>query len=51
MINTQQIILMMPLFYISLPANAAVFFNFIMQIASFDIIPTDLFYNDVLGWS
>ena len=42
---------MLPLFCISLPGNAAIFFNFIMQIASFDIIPTDLFYNDVLGWS
>ena len=50
MINTQQIILMMPLFNLALPANAALFFGFLMQIASFDIIPTDIFYNDVLNW-
>jgi hypothetical protein len=51
MVNTQQIILMLPLFNLSLPGNAGIFFNFMMQIASFDIIPTDLFYDDVLGWT
>jgi hypothetical protein len=30
MINTQQIIVLMPLFSINLPPNAAVFFGFIM---------------------
>ena len=45
MINTQQIIVMMPLFSINLPANAGVFFGFIMQIAAFDILPTDSFYD------
>jgi hypothetical protein len=50
MINTQQIILMMPLFNLAIPANAALFFGYLKQIASFDIIPTDIFYNDVLNW-
>jgi hypothetical protein len=45
MINTQQIIVLMPLFTIKLPPNAGVFFGFIMQIASFDILPTEGFYD------
>jgi hypothetical protein len=35
----------MPLWNIKLPANAAMFFGFIMTIASFDLLPTDTFYN------
>jgi hypothetical protein len=36
---------MMPLFSVNLPHNAGVFFGFIMQIAAFDILPTDSFYD------
>jgi hypothetical protein len=36
----------MPLWNIKLPANAAMFFGFIMTIASFDLLPTDSFYNE-----
>lgn len=36
----------MPMFSVNLPPNAGVFFGFIMQIASFDILPTDGFYDD-----
>ena len=36
----------MPLFAVNLPPNANYFFGFIMTIASFDILPTDSFYND-----
>jgi hypothetical protein len=46
MINTQQIIVLMPLFSISLPDNASVVFGVIMQIASADLIPTDDFYDN-----
>jgi hypothetical protein len=45
MINTQQIIVMMPLFNLNLPANAGMFFGFIMNLASFNLLPTDRFYN------
>ena len=38
MINTQQLIVLMPLFKTSIPANAGIFFNQIMQIAAFDLI-------------
>ena len=38
MVNTQQIIVLMPLFEVSLPANAGVFFKQLMKIAAFDII-------------
>jgi hypothetical protein len=36
----------MPLFKIKLPPNAGSYFGFIMQIAAFDILPTDDFYAD-----
>ena len=36
----------MPLFTVNLPPNAGYFFGFIKAIASFDILPTDKFYND-----
>jgi len=46
MVNTQQLVVLMPLWNIRLPANAAMFFGFIMTIASFDLLPTDTFYNE-----
>ena len=46
MVNTQQLVVLMPLWNIRLPANAALFFGFIMTIASFDLLPTDTFYNE-----
>ncbi len=36
----------MPLFTVHLPPNAGSFFNFLMQIASFDYLPTSGFYDD-----
>jgi len=48
MINTQQIIVMMPLFKITLPANAGVFFNALMTFTAFDIIDTSPFLNWLL---
>jgi hypothetical protein len=47
MINTQQLIVIMPLFDINLPANAALFFGFLTNLASFNMVPTDTFYNYV----
>ena len=35
----------MALFTVRMPANAAMFFGFLMQIASFDFIPMDLLYD------
>lgn len=45
MINTQHIIVVMPLFNLNLPANAGFFYSFIMNIASFNLLPTENFYN------
>jgi hypothetical protein len=45
MVNTQQIIVMMPLFNLNLPANAGIFYAFIMNLASFNFLPTGTFYN------
>jgi len=36
MINTQQMMVMMPLFKIEMPANAGIFFKHVMEIAAFD---------------
>lgn len=35
---------MMPLMQVNLPPNAGTFYGFLMNIASFNILPTDLFY-------
>lgn len=45
MINTQQIIVMMPLFAVQLPPNAAIFFGFLANLTAFDLIPTQVFYD------
>lgn len=49
MINTQQIIIMIPLFRINLPDNAGAFFGFLFPIAAFDIIDTGDFWDDNLN--
>ena len=36
---------MMPLFSLNLPANAAVFFGILTDLAAFNMLPTDQFYN------
>lgn len=48
MINTQQIIVLMPLFNIQMPANAQMFYGFIMKLASFNILPVQDFYDKYL---
>jgi hypothetical protein len=48
MINTQQIIVLMPLFSSQMPANAQIFYGFIMNLASFNILPMDAFYEKYL---
>ena len=50
MVETQQIILIMPLFLLQIPANAAVFYNFVMQVTAFEILPMDLLYESGFGW-
>ena len=38
MINTQQLIVLQPLFDVNVPANAQITFNVITQIATFDFV-------------
>jgi hypothetical protein len=45
MINTQQIIVLLPLFDVQMPANAQIFFGFLMELASFNILPIQDFYD------
>ncbi|MFN9906025.1 MAG: hypothetical protein ACK56F_07865, partial [bacterium] len=45
MLNVYQIILMMPLFMISIPGNTQFVFGFFQQIAAFDILPMDEIYE------
>lgn len=49
MINTQQLIVMMPLFDVQMPGNAQTFFNQIFKIAAFDIIEIEPYVNSVLN--
>lgn len=49
MINTQQIIVLIPLFKVQVPLNATQFLNLIMTVAAFDIIPTDDLYASLFG--
>jgi hypothetical protein len=46
MVDTQQIIILLPLFNIVLPENAQAFFAQLMTIAAFAIVPTD----PIFGW-
>lgn len=50
MINTQQMIVLIPLFQVDLPENAGMVFKQMMKIAAFDLVPnTEDIYNTVLG--
>lgn len=47
MVRILQIITLLPLFSIRMPGNAALFFCFLLQIASFDIVPMHYIYDQV----
>jgi len=49
MLNAQQIVVLIPTFKVTPPPNAADYFNFIMVIASFDLIPTEPIYDYLLS--
>ena len=49
LINTQQLIVLMPLFDTKIPANAGIFFNQIMEIAAFDFIEVGDYLDEWLG--
>jgi len=48
MVHTQQLIVMFPLFNVTLPANAGMFFSQMMTVAAFEFIDTKPFLNRVL---
>lgn len=50
MINACQIIAHLPYFNLMMPANAALFFNFVIELSEFDIIETDFIF-EYLGLS
>ena len=41
MIESQQLVVIMPMFNVIIPANAAILFNVLMQVAAFDPIPAE----------
>ena len=41
MIESQQLVVIMPMFNVMIPANAAILFNVLMQVAAFDPIPAE----------
>jgi len=48
MVNTYQLILMMPLFKVILPANAGMFFAQLMTIAAFEVFDTKPYLDRLL---
>jgi len=49
-IKKMQILVHMALVNISLPANASMFFAFLLQVVAFDVIPTDGPYDAIFGF-
>ena len=47
LVRSQQIIVLLPLYKISLPANASFFFNMLMQIAAFEVMDMDDSYQSI----
>lgn len=45
---SQQIVIMMPLFHITMPANAKVVMGVFFSIVSYEMVPTVIFYEDML---
>ena len=48
MINASQLVMVLPLMNVIIPKKVATTFRAIFQIASFDAIPTDYFYEGIL---
>ena len=51
MINVMQLIVHMPMLNVKFPQNAVVFYNFIIDISNFDIIPMDAIKNKIFSFS
>jgi hypothetical protein len=41
LVNVMQLLLIMPLINVNFPVNAAIFYGHLIDIANFDVIPTD----------
>lgn len=48
LVSAQQIIIMIPLFAINMPANGKTIFGVLLQVAAFEMIPTDKVYEDMM---
>jgi hypothetical protein len=48
-VNTLQLLEIIALVNVAMPANAGMFLGFVMQIANFDIMPTIAWYTDWFG--
>jgi len=51
MINVMQLIVHMPLLNVQFPSNAIFFYNMIIGIASFDVIPTQAIKEKLFNFS
>ena len=49
MVKAQQVIILIPLFDIEIPANALTIYGVLMQIAAFEMIPTDTIYENMIS--
>ena len=48
MINASQLVIILPLMDVKIPKKVEAIFKAIFQIASFDVVPTDLFYGPIV---
>ena len=48
MVASHQIVIMIPMFDVEMPANAQSVFGVLLKIAAFDMIPVEVLYEDML---
>jgi len=51
MVNTIQLVELISMFNLQMPANVGAFFSFVCQIAEFDVLDTSPFYDQYIGES
>ena len=49
LINVMQLIVLLPLYNLAFPANAALFYSFLRELSNFEILPVDLINNAIYG--
>jgi hypothetical protein len=48
-IQSMQLLIMVPMYKISMPANASIFYGYLLKIAAFDTIPMESIYDSLFS--